>query len=249
MADWDVSEPGGGEYVSQVDNIIRGDKETLRDAINEEHDFKGSDVTGYHKPGTARIHVVATDNDLPTGSVDKKEGRLCFVTDSNNLYYADGSSWKLVHPTRNQKLESRDIGSGDISTTETDWEVVNWGSGGEFTFETDFTTTGGHIRMVLTVTGWAQTEPVYFNLQVDDEDPPGTTLDGLGYVYADSSTKRYGTVGMHWCTSREGAGGVPPRGDPPPADDHTVKVLWRVDSGGTGGLVGGMSHHLYLEEV
>lgn len=250
MADnWDINIPRGEDKVSTVDDIIRDDKEILLNALGKEHQFTTDTVEGYHIEGSAKIWVVATDNDLPSDQSWKKhKGRLCFVTGSNNLYYADGSSWKLLNSSRNNKMWSQDIG-GDISCGTTGWGLVTWGTN---EFEHPITTTGGHIRMVCTVSAYAQYGSIYFKLQMDDDPETGTSqVPGLGFLYADSSTVRKGTVTMHWCTSAEGAGGTPPRGDPPAAGEHLVQLMWKVDAAGvnTCGLVGGFSHHLFLEEI
>jgi hypothetical protein len=239
---WDVSTPDGGDPVSTVDDTIRADKLTLQTALGEEHDFIPSSTTGKHKEGSAKIYVVAST--LPTESKDIEEGRVGLITGSNTLYYADGSAWKLLAPARNHAMWSRSIGPGDIWCTATDWAVI---SPNGWQFEQTITTSGGHIRMVCTLTGWAESDSIYFNFKLDDGGPVTSMPNGLAHVRAHPSAVSRDTVTMHWATSV--TNGVDPVPDPPTAGEHTIKVLWKKGGSGTGGLCGNFSHHTYVEEI
>lgn len=81
---WDETVPADTESAGLGDDRMRSMKTSLRAALDDEHNFpsSGGDNVGYHRYGSARVHVGTQSRVSSTGT----DGRLMQASDTSRLF-------------------------------------------------------------------------------------------------------------------------------------------------------------------
>jgi hypothetical protein len=227
---WDEEKPKGTLNVSLVDDQVRADKTTVRQALGAEHDFNllGT-TTGEHAEGSGKGWVdVAANRALR----DSSKGRLFIETDTNKAWYGDAAdAWAEFSPRRNV-IDLSLIGTVQSNSAA----FINIPN-----VTLSITLRGGRLFIVasLTVEQLVAAHSGYLVLAVDGTPVTAATLGQAVIKYADGKT----TVSLNRLVE-DGDNGISLA-----AGAHTVTVQWKNEAGGTMELTNNLQVSMVAEEI